>query len=211
MSNGISCRLVYIMVLVRFWAFLMLLLPLMHFLLGNVQTVALDYLVIELDTTSLVDQVQRIHLQCGRPHFDPWVGKILWRRECNPLQDSYLGNSRAEEPSGLQSRDHKESDTTEWLTFSLFILLLSCKSSILFILDINPLWNRCITNTQFSQDCGLPFRFLNAYLTFPHSSVGKASACNTGDPGSIPEFRRSSGEGNGNTLQYSCQENPIDR
>ena len=36
------------------------------------------------------------------------------------------------------------------------------------------------------------------------------SACNVGDPGSIPEPGRSPGEGNGNPLQYSCLENPVD-
>ena len=36
---------------------------------------------------------------------------------------------------------------------------------------------------------------------------GKESACNAGDPGSIPGLGRSPGEGNGNPLQYSCQEN----
>ena len=45
----------------------------------------------------------------------------------------------------------------------------------------------------------------------PCSSDGKESACNTGDPGSIPGWERSSGEGNGNPLQYSCLENPMDR
>ena len=48
-------------------------------------------------------------------------------------------------------------------------------------------------------------------LHFPHSSVGKSSACNAGDPGSIPGSRRSPGEVNGNPLQYSCLENPTDR
>ena len=43
------------------------------------------------------------------------------------------------------------------------------------------------------------------------SSVGKESACNTGDPGAIPWSGRSPGEGNGNPLQYSCSENPMDR
>ena len=42
-------------------------------------------------------------------------------------------------------------------------------------------------------------------------SDDKASACNAGDLGSIPGLGRSSGEGNGNPLQYSCQDNPIDR
>ena len=36
-----------------------------------------------------------------------------------------------------------------------------------------------------------------------HSSVGKESACNAGDPGSIPAQRRSAGEGIGYPLQYS--------
>ena len=44
-------------------------------------------------------------------------------------------------------------------------------------------------------------------LDFPHSSVNKESACNAGDPGSIPGSGRSPGEGNGNALQYSCLEN----
>ena len=38
----------------------------------------------------------------------------------------------------------------------------------------------------------------------------KVSAYNAGDPGSIPGSRRSPGEGNGNPLQYSCLENPMD-
>ena len=46
---------------------------------------------------------------------------------------------------------------------------------------------------------------------FPGGSEGKASACNAGDPGSIPGSGRSLGEGNGNPLQYSCLENPMDR
>ena len=46
---------------------------------------------------------------------------------------------------------------------------------------------------------------------FPHSSVGKESACNAGDLGSIPGLGRSPGEGNGNPLQYSSLENSMDR
>ena len=41
-------------------------------------------------------------------------------------------------------------------------------------------------------------------------SDGKTSAYNAGDPNSIPRSGRSSGEGNGNPLQYSCLENPMD-
>ena len=46
---------------------------------------------------------------------------------------------------------------------------------------------------------------------FPHSSEGKESACNERDPGSFPGSGRSLGEGNGNPLQYSFLENPMDR
>ena len=46
---------------------------------------------------------------------------------------------------------------------------------------------------------------------FPGGSEDKASACNTGDPGLIPGLGRSPGKGNGNPLEYSCLENPMDR
>ena len=46
---------------------------------------------------------------------------------------------------------------------------------------------------------------------FPGGSECKMSACNAGDPGSIPGLGRSPGEGNGSPLQYSCPENPLDR
>ena len=48
-------------------------------------------------------------------------------------------------------------------------------------------------------------------LDFPGGSDGKASVYNVGDLGSIPGSGRSPGEGNGNPLQYSCLENPMDR
>ena len=46
---------------------------------------------------------------------------------------------------------------------------------------------------------------------FPGSSDAKASAYNTGDPGSIPGSGRTPGEGNGTPLQYSCLENSVGR
>ena len=45
---------------------------------------------------------------------------------------------------------------------------------------------------------------------FPHSSVGKESACNAGNPGSIPGLGRSPREGKGYPLQYSGLENSMD-
>ena len=48
-------------------------------------------------------------------------------------------------------------------------------------------------------------------MGFPGSSVVKSPPDNTGDGGSISGSGRSPGEGNGNPLQYSCLENPMDR
>ena len=45
----------------------------------------------------------------------------------------------------------------------------------------------------------------------PNGSDNKEFACNAGDPGSVPGSGGSPGEGNGNPLQYSCLDNPMDR
>ena len=47
--------------------------------------------------------------------------------------------------------------------------------------------------------------------SFPGGSDGEVSACNAEDLGLIPGLGRSPGEGNGNPLQSSCLENPMDR
>ena len=52
--------------------------------------------------------------------------------------------------------------------------------------------------------------FDSSTLGFPSGSEVKASAWNAGDLGSIPDSGRSPGEGNGNPLQYSCLENPME-
>ena len=55
---------------------------------------------------------ERIHLHCGRPGFDPWVGKIPWRRERLPTPVFWPG-----EFHGLYSPwGHKESNMTERLS-----------------------------------------------------------------------------------------------
>ena len=47
-------------------------------------------------------------------------------------------------------------------------------------------------------------------IKLPGWLSGKESTCNAGGAGSSPDPRRSPGEGNGNPLQYSCLENPMD-
>ena len=53
--------------------------------------------------------------------------------------------------------------------------------------------------------------FFQAITGFPRSSVSKEFARTSEDPDLIPGSGRSPGEGNGNPLQYSCLENPMDR
>ena len=64
---------------------------------------------------------------------------------------------------------------------------------------------QCIEKTQGHKRAWLGQR------GFPGGSVGKESACSAGDSGLIPGLGRSSGERNGNPLQYSCLGNPMDR
>ena len=60
---------------------------------------------------------KRIYLQCGRPRFDPWVGKIPWRKEWQPTPVFLPGESH-EQRSLLCYRlwGHKDLNTTEQLT-----------------------------------------------------------------------------------------------
>ena len=55
------------------------------------------------------------------------------------------------------------------------------------------------------------YSYILGEMGFPGGSEVKASACNAGDLGSIPGLGRSPGEGNGNPLQSSCLENPMDK
>ena len=54
-------------------------------------------------------------------------------------------------------------------------------------------------------------RVFRIILDLPCSSDGKEFACKVGDLGSIPGLEKSSGEENGNPLQYSCLKNSMDR
>ena len=56
-----------------------------------------------------------------------------------------------------------------------------------------------------------PKKSCNIQSGLPGGSVVKKSTCNAGDMGLIPGSRRSPGKGNGNPLQYSCLENPIEK
>ena len=65
--------------------------------------------------------------------------------------------------------------------------------------------------TPVSMQGGDWFSFLGPWKDFPVAQVIKESACDAEDQGSIPGLGRSSGEGNGNPVQYSCLENSMDK
>ena len=59
----------------------------------------------------------KIHLQWGRPGFNPRVGKILWRREWQPTSVFLPGESHGQRSlAGYSPQGHKESDMTEQLS-----------------------------------------------------------------------------------------------
>ena len=65
---------------------------------------------------SLVAQTKGICLQCRRHGFDPWVGKIPWRRAWQPTPVFLPEESHGQRSLvGYSPRGHKESDTTERL------------------------------------------------------------------------------------------------
>ena len=69
--------------------------------------------------TSPVAQMVKRLPTCRRPGFDPWVGKILWRRKWQPTPVLLPGKSHGWR-SVVGPRGHKESDTTEQLHFIYF-------------------------------------------------------------------------------------------
>ena len=63
-------------------------------------------------------------LQLGRPWFDPWVRKILWRRNWQPTPVLLPGIFHGQRSlAGYSPWGHKESDTTEWLHFFISHLI----------------------------------------------------------------------------------------
>ena len=97
--------------------------------------------------------------------------------------------------------------------FNLCFTLLLFTKRIMFIHNIMhqrtlPLCLNGKLKCLCSGSC--PHVVVHRKVGFPGGSEVKASACNAGDRGLIPGLGRSPGEGNGNPLQYSCLENPMD-
>ena len=76
-----------------------------------------------------------------------------------------------------------------------------------------PGWQSSVGLQRVRRDCGTNlcfFFFFNPRRASLVALTVKRSACSAGDPGSIPGLQRSPGEGDGNPLQFSCLENPMD-
>ena len=89
--------------------------------------------------------------------------------------------------------------------FTLFYFIIILISST-YVLKLQ----RSSNHPKRFLKCGL-LDFTPRVSNFPGGSDDKESAHNAGDPSSIPGLGRSPEEGNGNLLQYSCLENPMDR
>ena len=88
----------------------------------NVQTTAQLHSFHMLDFPGGSDS-KSIYLQCGKPRFDPWVGKIPWRRKWQPTPVFLPGDSQGQRSLvGCRLWGRTELDTTEWLTLHLIIL-----------------------------------------------------------------------------------------
>ena len=95
-------------------------------------------------------------------------------------------------------------------SFSIYQQWLRTKAVQKFCLNFPCLWNSLpavLLGKPLWENKDWQFYTMG----FRGGSEGKESACNAGDLGSIPGSGRSLGEGNGNPLQYSCLENPMDR
>ena len=118
---------------------------------------------------------------------------------------------------GCSPWDHQESDTTERLHFHFSLSSIGEGNG-------NPLQCSCLENPRdggawWAAVYGVAQSWTRlkplssssiSTIDFPGGSDSKASAYDAGHPGSIPRWGKSPGEGNGNPLQYSCLENPMD-
>ena len=108
----------------------------------------------------------RICLQCRIPGFDPWVGKISWRRKWQPTPVFLPGESHAQRSlAGYSPWGHKESDTTEQLRKKIAVSLnigklpLKCLKMTLMSPTLVGIYRLCCKQGhlvhQDQQDCWL--------------------------------------------------------
>ena len=95
-------------------------------------------------------------------------------------------------------KDRQQQETEGKPQFHSHLMLIGCVSASLKVLNLQVYMQRIYCINLFQYEASLVAQLV------------KEHACNAGDPGLIPGSGRSPGEGNGNPLQYSCLENPMD-
>ena len=130
----------------------------------------------------------RIRLQCRRPGFDPWVGKIPWRREWL-LTAVFLPRESHGQRSqvGYSHWGRKESGTTEQLTlsFSLHQVITLWKH-----LDDYTSLHHFSQNHFLIQSLNYPTHDEMQIKDFPHGPAVTNLPASAGDTGSIPDLGR---------------------
>ena len=99
---------------------------------------------------SLVAQLVKNYLQCGRPGFDPWVGKIPWRRGRLPTPVFW-----PTEFHGLYSPwGHKELDRTEQLSLFIYVCVCIYIHIYMYIYIKGRKYGVCVIDTQREREGG---------------------------------------------------------
>ena len=125
-----------------------------------------------------------VYLQCRRPGFDPWVGKIPWRKKWQSTPVLLPGKSHGQRSLvGYSPWRCKELDTTERLHFHL-----NFYTKTTYVFCRKREWLSCV------------WLFVTPWIHSPWNFPGQTTGV-----GSL-----SLGEGNGTPLQYCCLENPMD-
>ena len=95
------------------------------------------------------------HLQCRRPGFNPWVGKIPWRRAWNPLPYSCMRNPHGHRSlAGYSPWGCKELDTTEQLSTAQHICKYICKNDRIYIskVQVEITNSYCLCASNFNKN-----------------------------------------------------------
>ena len=125
----------------------------------------------------------RICLQCGRPEFDPWAGKIPWRRHGKPLQYSCLENPHGQRSlTACSPWGHKESDMAEQLSTEQFLF-----SGIFRIFYI--IWKQILLLLPSNLSAFYFFSLLNCYAKARTSSTKLNRNDESEHPYLVPNLR----------------------
>ena len=115
-------------------------------------------------------------LQCGRPRFNSWVGKISWRREWQPTPVFLPGIFHGwRSLAGYNPWGHKELDTTEWLTLQFFHYFLRFFSKwfcgMPFTWDLPREIDKCKIHSHFPRKVARIFhQTVRSYRLYKHRS-----------------------------------------